>query len=118
LSIAISTTNSTVALGAAQQFKATAAYSDSSTADVTSSTSWSSSDTSKATIQTAGQQSPGLSKGIAVGSATISASYSGKAATTTLNIKPLKALAISPADPVIAKGATKLFKGTATYADG
>ena len=117
-SIAISTTNSTVALGATQQFKVTATYSDSSTADVTSSTSWSSSDSTKATIQTSGQQSPGLSKGIAAGSVVITASFGGKAATTTLAIKPLKAVAISPADPVIAKGATTLFNATAIYTDG
>jgi hypothetical protein len=89
-SIAISTTNSTVALGASQPFKATAAYSDNSTADVTSSTSWSSSDTSKATIQTVGQLSPGLSKGIALGSAMITASLGGKTATTTLAINSLR----------------------------
>lgn len=116
-SIAITPVTPTVTLGATQHFKATATYSDSSTADVTSSANWSSSDTSKATIQSAGQSSPGLATGVATGSTTISASFGGKVTTTTLDIKALKALAISPANPVIAVGATQGFKATATFSD-
>ncbi len=116
-SIAISPANPTVAPGATQQFKATATYSDHSTGDVTSSANWSSSDTSKATVQTAGQSSPGLAAGIAAGSTTISASFGGQASTTALNVKALTSLAISPANPVISVGATQGFKATATYSD-
>jgi len=116
-SIAISPANPTVAPGTTQQFKATATYSDNSTADVTSSANWSSSNTSNATVQTAGQSSPGLATGLAVGSAVISASFGGQASTTTLDVKALKALAISPANPTISVGATQGFKATATYSD-
>src|SRR5258708_21548907 len=100
-SIAISPANPTVAPGATQQFKATATYTDNSTDDLTSSANWASSNTSNATVEPAGQSSPGLPTGLAAGSAIISASFGGQVTTTTLNVQTLKVLAIAtgPANP-------------------
>lgn len=58
----------------------TATYSDSSTTVVTSSAEWSSSDPSKATV------SAGFVKGIAAGTATITASVGDKSATCTVTV--------------------------------
>ncbi|MEL6115751.1 Ig-like domain-containing protein [Photobacterium sp. SP02] len=82
-SLAITPLNATIANGLTQQFEATATFTDTSTQDVTDLVSWHSSDTSIATI-TAG----GLAQGVSVGSATITASYGGSSADTTLTIGP------------------------------
>jgi 3-methyladenine DNA glycosylase Tag len=61
-----------LAVGATQQFKATGAYSDKSTADITSKVQWNSSNNSVDSIS-----SSGLATGIGSGNANISASMSG-----------------------------------------
>jgi uncharacterized protein YjdB len=61
-----------LAVGAALQFTATGTYSDGSTADLTSQVTWTSSDTSVATISEAG-----LATGIAAGTTEITAALSG-----------------------------------------
>lgn len=50
-SIAISPSNPTIALGRIQQFTATGTYSDNSTADITNTVIWTSSDNTVATIE-------------------------------------------------------------------
>ena len=61
-----------LAVGATQQFKAMGAYSDKSTADITSKVNWNSSNKAIDTIS-----SSGLATGVGIGSANISASMSG-----------------------------------------
>jgi hypothetical protein len=85
-SLNISPPTPSIVVGGTQHFFATAAFSDGSTVDVTDSAKWTSSDTTKAAIQTTGQATPGLATGVAVGSVTITAVFSGLSALTTLTI--------------------------------
>ena len=54
VSITVTPANASLQAPASQQFTATGAFSDASTKDITNSVSWTSSDTSKATIQNSG----------------------------------------------------------------
>lgn len=80
-SIAVSPSTMSFAAGSTQQFKATAAYSDGTTGDVTSSVTWMSSDTSVATVNASG-----LATGVASGSATISAALNKITGTASVTI--------------------------------
>lgn len=85
-SVQISPLDPTIAAGTTQQFFVTATYSDNSTKDVTNSSSWTSSDSNSATIESKGQASPGLATGIKLGSATIVGTFSGMNSSTLLTI--------------------------------
>ena len=79
--ITIAPANASIRSGQTQQYTATATYSDNSTKDVTTQTTWSSSTPGVASIN-----SSGLATGVAPGNTTISASFSGFTATTTLTV--------------------------------
>jgi uncharacterized protein YjdB len=81
-SIAVTPSDSTILLGATQQFVATATYSNGSTSVITSSAVWSSSDGSVVTIRTGG-----LATGVARGNATITATSGNVSGTTTLTVQ-------------------------------
>ncbi len=81
-SITITPAGLTISAGTTQQFTATGLYSDGSTQNITSQTTWASSNTGIATIN-----SSGLATGVSSGSATISAAQSGKTGSTTLNVQ-------------------------------
>jgi hypothetical protein len=85
-SIAVTPSDSSVFIGNTQQLIATGTYSDGSTKDVTSSTTWTSSATATATIETKGQPQPGLASGVAAGSVTIAAALSGVTGSTALKV--------------------------------
>ena len=111
-----------IGVGATQQFAATANYSDGSSKDVTGSASWTSSDTTIATVQSTGQTSPGMASGVASGSATVTASFGGMNGSTVLTVSGIvpvvTSIAVGPATPTINIGATMQFTATATYSDG
>jgi hypothetical protein len=88
-SIAVTPTASSVAIGNTLQYTATGTYSDATKQDITTQVTWSSSLTSRATVN-----SSGLATGVSVGSVTISAVASGKTGSTTLTVTPA-VLAIS-----------------------
>ena len=117
-SIAVSPATATIAVGATQQFTATAKYSDGSTANITTSATWSSSSAAIAKIAPSG-----LASALAAGSATITATLSGVTGSATVTVpvpvvaKTLTSVAVSPASPSIAIGATQQFVATATYND-
>ncbi|HEY1810147.1 MAG TPA: Ig-like domain-containing protein [Acidobacteriaceae bacterium] len=113
-SIAVTPANSSFAVGATQQFTATATYSDSSTKNITSSVTWKSSNMAAVTINASG-----LATGVAAGSSTITASsgaISGSAL-ATVAVKTISSIAVTPANPSFAAGSTQQFTATATYAD-
>ena len=87
-SVEVDPVNPSLAVGQNQQFFATANYSDGTAQDVTVTASWSSSNTAAATIETAGQQKPGLATGAAVGTTTVTAMAGGKSGSTTLSVVP------------------------------
>ena len=130
-------------VGATQQFKATATYSDGSTADISSKVTWSSDTAAKATID-----STGLATGVAVGNANITANYFGitslpisltvVAVATTTSTTPtttaastsittpattvaatLSSIAVTPTSPAsLTVGSTRRFTAIGTYSDG
>jgi hypothetical protein len=85
-SIEISPLNPTIAANGTQQFFANATYSDNSLQDVTQNATWTSSNASVATVQSAGQQNPGLAMGVGPGTATIMVSFNGKSGSTSLTV--------------------------------
>jgi uncharacterized protein YjdB len=113
-SIAVTPASPSIAKGLTQQFTATGTYSDNSTQDLTSQVTWASATTSVATI-TAG----GLATGVATGSSTISATSGSIVGSTVLTVTAavLESIAVTPAGPSIAKGATQQFTATGTYSD-
>jgi uncharacterized protein YjdB len=86
LSIALSSTSTSVGAGQTRQFIATANYSDGSTQDVTAKATWSSSNTSVATVN-----GTGLATGRAFGTTTITATYADPTGTFS-NTVPLSVL--------------------------
>src|SRR5579883_507521 len=113
-SIAVTPANPSVAKGLTQQFTATGTYSDQSTQDLTSQVTWASATTSVATITTAG-----LATGVSTGTSSISATLTGVTGSTVLTVTAatLQSIAVTPANPSIAKGATQQFTATGTYSD-
>jgi hypothetical protein len=114
-SIAISPASPSIAVGATQQFTATAKDSSGNTiSGVTF--AWSSSAAGVATIN-----SSGLATGVSAGTTQITASSGGvtsPADTLTVTPPPVASIAISPASPSIAVGATQQFTATAKDSSG
>ena len=114
-SIAVIPANPSIAKGKTEQYAATGTYSDGSTQNLTSQAIWTSSNAAIATISTAG-----LATAVAAGSATIEASLSGVNGSTGLTViaPTLQSIAVTPANPSIAKGMTEQYTATGTYSDG
>jgi hypothetical protein len=89
-------------------------YSDGSTADITTKVTWTSAITTVATITPAG----GLAKAVGNGTSTITASLNGVIGATTLKVRSLTGIAVTPANPVLTLGASQQFTATGTYSDG
>ena len=118
VSLAISPTNPSIALGTTLQFTTTGTYSDSSTQVLTTSANWTSSAAAVATISNAAG-SRGLATSVATGTTTITATVGGVSGLTTLTVTPpaLLSLAISPTNRTIALGTTQQFIATGTYSN-
>src|SRR5207249_2113180 len=116
--IGVTPANPSVAKGTTKQFTATATYSDNSTQDLTTQVTWASATTSVATISNA-SGSNGLATAVGTGTSTISATLNGVTGTTVLTVTAavLQSVAVTPANPSIAKGTTKQFTATGTYSD-
>src|SRR5438874_1902375 len=114
-SLAVDPVLASVPAGATQQFRATGTYTDGSTADLTSSVTWSSSDPSLATVD-----ANGLATGVSVGTATISATSGAVRGSAFIQVTPavLASLAVDPVLASVPAGATQQFRATGTYTDG
>jgi hypothetical protein len=77
----ITVTGATVTAGGTVQLKATANYSDGTTADVTSSSAWTSSNTSIATVS-----ATGVVQGKSDGAATVTATYQSSVGTALITV--------------------------------
>jgi uncharacterized protein YjdB len=113
--LSIAVTPATAALfvgGPGQALTVTATFSSGPATDVTSSSTFSSSDAATASVSAAGVVTP-----VAAGSATITATYSGltAAAAVTVAVPVLQSIAVTPAAPTLAVGATQALTVTATY---
>lgn len=85
--------------------------------DVTALVNWSSSSSTVASIANA-RNERGVATGVAAGQTTISATRGGVVGSTTLTVKDVVSIAITPAMPSIAVGTTLQFVATGTYSDG
>ncbi len=81
-SLSVNPENSSLSIGSTQQFKATGTYSDGTTQDFTSQTTWVSSNKAVATVN-----ANGLATAVAAGATTISAALSGVTGSTTLAVQ-------------------------------
>ena len=118
VSIALIPANPNIANGTQQQFAATGTYTDTSTHDVTAAVTWSSSDTTVATISNA-SGSNGLATSVSQGSVTVTATLGTIVGVTALTVSPaaLVSIAVIPANPNIANGTGRQFAATGTYTD-
>ena len=115
--ITVAPLNQSAPVGGTLQFTATGHYSDGSTQDITTGVTWTSSDTTIATISNA-SGSNGLATGVARGSATIQATQGTPFGKATFNItEPLTMITISPANASVANGIPQQFTALGTYAD-
>jgi hypothetical protein len=114
-SLAVTPANSAIAKGVTQQFTATGTFSDGSTQNLTNTVAWTSTNTAVATIT-----SNGLATGVAPGSTTMQAAWGSVSSSISLTVTPpvLVSLAVTPANPSIAKGTTQQFTATGTFSDG
>ena len=115
VSIAISPSGASFAIGAAQQLTLTGTFSDGSTQNLNASTTWTSAATAVAIVS-----SSGVVTGLTPGTAQITASYQGNTATATVTINAalLLSIAIYPANLNFANGTTQQFTVIGTYSDG
>jgi hypothetical protein len=94
-SIAVTPAGGTYQLPATEQFTATGRYSDASTKDLTQSVTWSSSDTSVATIGDSGS-SKGMSTMVGSGSAMITAALGSIQNSTNISVSSSVTVSLSP----------------------
>ena len=114
-SITISPATPNVPKATSQQLMATGAYTDGTTVDLTTTVVWSTSNPDVATVS-----SGGLATAVAAtGSAAIKATSGTRTGSTTLHARPptLTSIAISPADPIVAHGASVQLTAIGTYTD-
>lgn len=114
LSIAVSPSNASIALGLKQQFKAQGTYSDNSSQDVTATATWSSSTASVATIAAGG-----LATSVGPGTTTITATSAGVNATAVLTVTSpaLVSITVAPASKTLFAGQTQQYTASGTYTD-
>ncbi|MBI2847864.1 MAG: Ig-like domain-containing protein, partial [Chloroflexi bacterium] len=114
-SITVTPSSPTVAAGRTRQFTATGTFSDSSTANITASVIWVSSNTAVAAMD-----GTGLATSYAPGAATITATKSGRtgAATLTVTAAVIDSISVSPANRTISNGLTQQFRAFAVYSNG
>ena len=116
-SITVTPASPSIAVNATQQLTATGNYSDSTTDDITSSVTWSSSDTGVVSVS-----ATGMLFGVSTGSATVSATSGLVTGQVTVTITAgsgvtLSSIAVTPSTPSIAVSATQQFTATGTYSD-
>lgn len=116
ISVTVSPALPSVAVGATQQFTATAVYADGSARDVTRGAAWTSATPTVATVAAA----TGIAAGVKAGSAAIGAAFGGKTGSTTLTVSQatLASLAVTPAATTSPAGATRQLAAFASYSDG
>jgi len=118
VSLAVSPSNPSIALGTTQQFGAIGTFSDNSTQDLTTSATWGSSVTSVATISNAAG-SNGMAATSGTGTTTIIVASGGLSASTTLTVTAatLVSITVLPANHSIAQGTTLQFSATGAFSN-
>ena len=108
-----------VAKGLSTQLSASGTFSDATTQDLTFDAAWASDTPAVATVGDL-PASKGLVQGVAVGTATVSATFGGIQGTATVTVKQavVQSIAVTPANPSILSISSTVFKATGTYSDG
>lgn len=116
--VTITPANPTIAKGQTSQFVATGAFSDSTTQDLTLDADWVSSDPAVATVSN-DPATKGFARAIAVGPATITATFDGTSGTTTLTVVAavLQSIAVTPASPTVLSLSKASFTAVGTFSD-
>jgi uncharacterized protein YjdB len=115
MSISVSPNPVNIRRGDTSQLTTTASLSDGTNQNVTSTASYSSANTSIATVS-----SGGLVTGKAVGTTTVTATYSGKSKQVTVNVRApdVTSISVSPNPVNIRRGDTRQLAVTALLSDG
>ena len=119
VALAITPATPTLAKGLKRQFAAIAYFSDNSFQNVTALATWSSSDSTTATVgNTAGTS--GLATTLKTGTVTLSVTYGGMTNSTLVTVSnaTLVTFAVTPTNGSLAQGTTRNFFATGTYTDG
>ncbi|MCX6117757.1 MAG: fibronectin type III domain-containing protein [Proteobacteria bacterium] len=105
-------------LGVSKRIQVIAVYADGSTQDVSSSATWTSSNTSRIVVNDSTDK--GVMQSVGGGAATITAEYDGLSANLDLNVSSatISSVAIVPPNGALANGFSSALKATATYSDG
>ncbi len=113
--LVVSPSTASIAKGTDQQFTAAVQYSDGSTTDVTSQTTWQSLAPSVATIN-----SSGLAMASGPGNTQITGTYGGFSGTASLQVSAatLSLIAVTPSTASMANGTAQQFTATGTLSDG
>jgi uncharacterized protein YjdB len=113
--ITVSPTTPSIQENATLQMIATGSYDDGSTKTITGSVSWSTSDDTIATVN-----SSGVVKGVAPGSASITATSAAISGSTTVNISfaNLVSITISPSSQSVTAGDTVQYSATGHFSSG
>ena len=114
-SLVVAPMTPSIAAGLTVRLIATASLADGATVDVSDMATWQTSAPTIATVDTGGVVS-----GVAVGSATITATFGGVMASATVTVTParLVSIEIAPSSPTVAVGRTTALTATGTYTDG
>ncbi len=119
VSISITPPQATLAAGLTQNLRATAAYGDGVSLDVTQQADWTVDKPAIATVTTRGNPGAGQVLGVAVGRALVKASYGGLAgsAVVTVSDAQLQALALVPNASTLPAGTSVRLRAFGTYSD-
>lgn len=114
--------SATVPIGLTSQFTASGTFSDGTiitTQDMTFDATWTSGSPTVATVSDL-PASKGLAKGLAIGPATITATFGAVSNFATLNVTAaiVQSIAVTPVNPSILSLSSTVFKATGTYSDG
>jgi YVTN family beta-propeller protein len=112
-SISVTPTTQVGLVGTTQQFQALATLANGLTQDLTKFVSWTSSVPATATVSPTG-----LASAVSAGTVTITATSGVITGSATFTVATLVSVAISPANPTIAAGATQQFAALGTLSDG
>lgn len=114
--IAVTPANVTLPLAASTDLVATGSFSDGSTQDITAQVTWSS---SAPNVVTVAASPPGRITSVATGTATVTATLSGRTgqAQVTVTNATLQSITVTPSVPTRAKGLTVQFAATGVYSD-
>ena len=114
-SLVLSPANPSIPVNTTQQLTATGSYSDGSSRDLTALVTWSSSTIANATVDVAG-----LVKGIAAGSATLTATLGSISQSTSVTVTAptITSISVTPEDLTLPIGVSQQYTASAIYSDG